>query len=790
MVIRIWPLMALIFLAPPLALAAPPVEITGGQGRYPLGLYMDLLEDREGNLGLEEVMRPPAANGFMPHTRETPNMGFSKSAFWFRATALNSTTSPQPMILQQFSAWIDEMDFYVIRGDGATEHTRAGEKYPFDQRAIINPHFLFPLELNPGETVRIFFRAKTEDPIQLPLTLWKKKSFDVHNLGLTQYFGVIFGCLLTIFFYNLFLFFSLKDKNYLYYVAYIAAVLFMIFTYTGNSYQYFWPQAPRFQSWVVFPTGFLAMFLGIFFTKGFLDTRRALPRAHRFLTAFQAFCVAAPAAGSIIGGAFTSFTCVAAAMVFPLVQAVVGAMAYVKRVRAARYFVLAWSFSMVGIFYTMITVMGLYSSSTLSRRSMELGLVIDAILLSFALADRIKLLRRDKETAEARASAALSAANEQLETRVALRTEELKTAKEKAEEATALKDKFVNLVSHDLRAPIGAIIGLLRGAIDNPAMEPVKKDDFMRRSVGAAERLMGLIDHLLNISRLRTGKLVPMKSAFAARNAVYEVVANLERLAQEKEIWIDAAIPADFILVADRGLAKAVFHNITSNAIKFLPRGGKVSIHADPADPAALVFTDNGPGVPEAFLPNLFRVEIKTSSPGTEGERGSGLGLPYCWEIMETHGGSIRVELREGGGSVFIVSFPVLPRLVLLVDDQEAQRSMIKSAILKGGGAAFIEADDGLEALEALKLAKPFLIVTDVNMPGMGGLEFLERLKASATLKDIPVIVASAVDGSPDEEARLRQRAMRLGAADFVTKPIAEEDFARRVWRLWAPTEG
>jgi len=765
--------------------ALPSLNINQTEGSYTLGPYIEIFEDPSGQLNIDQVISPQNNALFHPLHSDTPNLGFSKSAFWMRVLIKNSAAEPQSMILQQFSAWIDYMALYVIHENGVMERTLAGEKYPFYQREIVNPRFLFNIEMMPGEQAWIYFQAKSDDPLQLPLTLWHKKTFENYNLGMTQYFGVVFGCLLTIFFYNLFLFFSLRDKNYLLYVLYIASLLFMIFNYTGNSYQYFWPDNPRFQDWVVFPSGFLAMFLAVFFTKGFLETRVNLPGAHRFLTMFQVFLFMAPVVGTATGGGFfTSFSTVAAAMVFPFIQAFIGVMAFRKNIRAARYFIIAWASSMIGIFYTMITVMGLLPSSSISRHSMEVGLVIDAILLSFALADKIKILSSEKEELERQSMELLAASKDELEARVMERTAELKQAKEKAEEANHMKEKFVSLVSHDLRAPLGAIIGLVRSALEKDQTEKDKQDEYMRRSIKAAERLLSMIDHLLNITRLRSGKIAPIKTVFSARDLASEVMASLDQLAVEKWIKMENNIPSDYMLVADRSLAARVFSNILANSIKFCENAGWVAVSVDEQEPDSIIFMDNGVGIKEEFLPDLFSAEVRTTSVGVNGERGAGLGLPYCHEIMQAHGGAISAQRGKRGGSLFKITFPRAQRLVLLVDDQEAQRGMMKEAISNAIRVDFLETDDGAEALRMLGFAKPCIIISDIAMPKMNGISFLEKVKSDERLRSIPVVIASAGTGSDMEDADLQGRVKHLGAADYVSKPISLVDFAQMTLRL------
>ncbi|MDH5509034.1 MAG: response regulator [Nitrospinota bacterium] len=777
-------LLFILFL-PTSASSAPILKINDINDHYMVGTYADIMKDPSGTITASEALVVPHSAHFSSLESDVPNLGFTNSTIWIRVEVVNDTAAPQPMILQQISSWIDQLDLTVVRSNGDMQTRHSGEMYPFFHREVANPRFIFKVDLEPGERVLLLLRVKSEDPIQLPMTLWKEKTFDIHNLGFAMYFGVIYGCLLAVLFYNFFLFFALRDKNYLYYVIYISSLLFMIFTYSGSSFQYFWPDSPRFQSLILFATGHTSMFLAIVFAKRFLGTFKTLPSTHKFLTFFQGFILLSVASGFAMQSQFfISFSCTALAMVFPLMQAIIGVMAYRNNVRAARFFVLAWSFSMFGILFTMGSVMGLYPSSIISQRSMEMGLVIDAILLSLALADKIKILRLEKEDAEWESRRALFESKMQLEAKVEERTVELKNAKDAAEAATALKEKFLALVSHDLRAPVGAIQGFQNALLENPHFESGKRDDFIRRSANAAERMLRMIDQLLNITRLKSGRLTPILTLFPARDAVEEAAASLGRQATEKKIEIINETPNDMQLLADRDLAVEVFSNLISNAIKFTHSGGRMKVAMDDAQKSSLVFSDNGKGVEEGLLENLFRHEVKTSTPGTAGEKGAGLGLPYCHEIMNAHGGNISYQPAEGGGSRFHVTFPIAQHVALLVDDQDIQRDMIKETIMQAVNIPIIEAGDGEAALAILKFARPAVIITDVEMPVMTGMELLNQIKSDPVTKDIPVIVATSGYGVMEKDQELERNALGLGALCILAKPVDPEQLISRLMPL------
>jgi signal transduction histidine kinase len=622
---------------------------------------MDVLEDKGGRLTFQQVSRPPVDHYFRPLGQDVPNLGISASAYWFRVRIFNASGSPAPMILQQFTSWVDRMDIYIVTGLSEVTHLSAGDMEPFNNRLVKSPHFLFPMALEPDGETYLFIRVADDEPLQLPFTLWRQDAFRGAAQQINLYFGLILGCLASVALYNLFLYFSLRDENYLLYVIYVASLCLMIATYAGYSYQYLWPNSPGFQNWVVFPAGHLAMFLALAFTKRFLNSRETMPAIHHFMAVFQALCVLFPLMGLAAGNrAFTNLTCVYMAMIFPLLQTAAGLTAYQRNVQAARFFILAWVSSIAGILYTLLSVAGYAAPGPVSRHAMEVGLVFDAVLLSFALADRIKILRMEKESAEARARELLAASKRELEGKVALRTDELLRAKERAEEATELKDRFVVMVAHDLRSPIGSLINMIKflklDDPDTPSM--ATNEEIVTRAIDSSERLLKLIDNLLSISRLNTGKVALAVMPLNAYSLANLHIASLEYLASKKGVAIRNELPMDFVVMADFDLFGEAVCNLLTNAIKFCHAGGVVTVFKPEGPENIIAVRDTGVGIEPEVIPKLFRHDTRVSRKGTAGESGTGLGLPYCHDIMAAHGGSVRAESQPGNGSVFYLELP------------------------------------------------------------------------------------------------------------------------------------
>lgn len=235
----------------------------------------------------------------------------------------------------------------------------------------------------------------------------------------------------------------------------------------------------------------------------------------------------------------------------------------------------------------------------------------------------------------------------------------LEDARIQAETANRIKDTFLSLVSHDLRSPISGIFTMLdllatRGSDFSVA----ERDEAIRELRAAAAVLVEMVNQLLNIHRLREGRLAIEWSEVHVHKQIEQVTMSLMFQLKEKRIQLANLVDPSMMLLADRGLLREAVFNLVSNAVKFSAPGGEIRIRSEKR---AIIIEDDGHGVPEEDIPNLFRHEVKTSREGTEGERGTGLGLPLVADIMRAHGGSVFVDENYQSGARFVLDFGTGP---------------------------------------------------------------------------------------------------------------------------------
>jgi len=237
----------------------------------------------------------------------------------------------------------------------------------------------------------------------------------------------------------------------------------------------------------------------------------------------------------------------------------------------------------------------------------------------------------------------------------------LETKNRQLEELNACKDKFFSILAHDLREPFNSLFVLTELILENiEGWDPQKIKSITQKVQTSAGNLYELLENLLTWSRIQRN----MMEAHPQRiNLTYLVTQNLSRFeisARKKQIGFHNQIPAELFAYADAQMIDTVLRNLVSNALKFTPSHGTITISAVPdAAMIAVSVADTGIGIPEAMLRDVFRVDVKISRKGTAGETGTGLGLVLCKEFVEQNKGTLNVASHVGEGTTFTFTLPL-----------------------------------------------------------------------------------------------------------------------------------
>jgi PAS domain S-box-containing protein len=378
-----------------------------------------------------------------------------------------------------------------------------------------------------------------------------------------------------------------------------------------------------------------------------------------------------------------------------------------------------------------------------------------------------------------------------------------RAAREEAERVIRMKDEFLATLSHELRTPLNAILGWSQIL----TRDPLKSED-ARQGLQAIERntraQAKMIEDLLDMSRISAGKIRLDVHRLLLGDVVSQALESVRPSAEVKGVRLFTVIDSNAGPVAgDAGRLQQVVWNLLTNAIKFTPRGGRVQVVLERVNShLELIVTDSGVGIEPEFLPHVFERFRQADASTTRHYRGLGLGLSIVKQLVELHGGSVRVKSPgKGQGSTFTLTLPLAPTTdplsnnqgeerrhprvtegqpiyyapptldgikVLVVDDDPDARDIL-ARILRGGGASVITASSVAEALEILTAAKPALLISDIGMPGEDGYDLIRTVRGLAEddCGRVPAVALTAFARSED-----RQRALLAGYQLHVAKPV------------------
>ncbi len=377
----------------------------------------------------------------------------------------------------------------------------------------------------------------------------------------------------------------------------------------------------------------------------------------------------------------------------------------------------------------------------------------------------------------ARLHQALRRKREDLESAYVDRYRELNDANRRLKELNRFKDEMIAVISHDLRSPLNVLLGHGRLLQDTglQSQDRASVDAMVRQG----RKILELVESLLERGRGEQGRfaLEPSKLDLAA--LCRETARELEILGASRKVTVRAEASRPLRIVGDAVKLRQVLENLLGNALQHVPEGGRVTVRAQrlrrpDGDMARVVVEDNGPGIPEGDLHLVF--DRYHHGPG-----GTGLGLAICREFVELHGGEIWAEHAENGGASFVFTLPLVrekdaaltnglqgepaaPRVLVVEDEPEVAANVLE--ILRARYRVEI-ARAGAEGLARARALLPDLIVMDVFLPRVDGLDAAAALKESADTADIPVILLSAHQTVAD-----KLRALDLGAVDYLAKPF------------------
>ncbi len=695
-------------------------------------------------------------------------------SYWLYAELRNDSRQPN-WVIDPNDTLIDMVDIQIYGEDGSIRQMLTG----YRQLHSYLLHYGKDIDLQPGQRYQVLIRfsspyyARTPVFSVLPRTDYQQLVAEENVLII----GSV-GALLALTVFNFFIYSITRDRSSLYYSMYVlcyAVAWGMTFHMSADLFG--WHNL----HWHYVPFFLLPVLSTLFYTS-FLRLKQTAPRLY-LLSRINIVLplVTLPTCFLALSYAHTIATIVIT--IWMTMALTTGIIVWRGGYYPARFFVLGFVALMVPGLIILPANVGLIPALVSNAQLFTLlGGTLDGVLLAFALADQIRLLRNN------------------LEQRVNERTAELTEAKEHAEVVSRHRIDFLSAMSHDIRTPLAGVIGMIKFAMRDQTVRG-RTEEYLRIGLQNSEALLAILNDILDFSKIDAGRLSIETVDFDLIALIDDAIGILQQQADTKSLLLrsDLALDLPRYVRGDPTRLRQILLNLLGNAIKFTDRGevrldASALLLADGRASVSFDVSDTGPGIPADTLPRLFQKFEQADHSTTRRYGGTGLGLAICKELVELMGGAITAESRVGAGSTFSFTLPLalgaapaidpaaLPRkehhayrLRVLCAEDVRTNQIIVSTLLEGMGHDIRIVENGLQALHALSTAAYDLVLMDGRMPMMDGEQATRLIRAGGNedyrVLDpaIPIIVLTANASDHD-----RARYLAVGMDGFLSKPVDE----------------
>ena len=633
-------LFALLIVIPKAAIASPVVKLTDSAEIYDISSYMEIAEDSSLEWKIEDLTSKEKTESFTAIKENSSYGKFTDSALWLRfdLTAAPSVKKGRWFLCIHMPL-LDMVELY-IPGDAARYTVkRSGRLIPLYDKEVKGRNHTFELPVSSDRVGTFYLRIKTESLVVVPASIMSEDAlYRADNID-RLIGGIYCGVILVMVFYNLFLFCSLKERPYLIYITHIICTGLYVLSLTGIGYEYLWPEWTWWnQRADMFFAGFALLFAALF-TRSFLTTEAILPKVDVMLKLIIALSLVMGFSSLILPYSLSVQIVTVLAGIAVLTYELSGILAYRQGYRAARFFLLAWSLFLLVVFCLALTNLGLLPFRYVPHMVM-LSSIVEITLMSFALADRINILRQENQIAQAKVvhSGQLASLGE-----------------------------LAAGVGHEINNPLQCIMNyssIIRRSLD----EEDEKREYMDIVLSESRRISAIVSSLLNLSRPANENMEPVD----IKDVVSEILALSH--AQIKKDCIDVKVDIPDNLPAVKGhfqQLEQVFLNFISNSRYALndrtdfagDENKTISIMAESYiskdGPCVRVrFRDNGVGVPDSIKNKVITPFFTTKPTGS----GTGLGLSISHDIINKHNGIMYIDSIEGEYCTAIVDLPAIDR--------------------------------------------------------------------------------------------------------------------------------
>ncbi|WCL49850.1 hybrid sensor histidine kinase/response regulator [Leptospira sp. GIMC2001] len=743
-----------------------------------------ILQDDTAVLTLEDILKPQIQEKFILSKEIAPNYGYTKSAYWVRVEIENHSNYRDWIIDQNFPM-IQDLKVYHYENGVLKQNYETGLKFPFSNRPLEHRKLLFPVEINPNQKSTIYFRFQSQSIVIVSLGISEKFDFYQRDTKENFVFGLYYGIIVVMLFYNFFLFIFTRDFSYFIYVLFILATSLFVFSQNGFGYQYFWSNSPY---WGIRANNILigiSIIFAFLYSGFFLNIDRTIP-SYRWIYYPQVFLAMVIVIAISVLEDYSVYTRILNALALNTLITVQasGFFALKRGYKPALYFSLGFLFILIGGGSAVLRTMKLLPVNFFTLYSMQIGSVLEVVFLSIGLAHRINVLKKQKIYSDTMNQA---------------------------------KSSFLAMMSHEIRTPMNGVLGITELLMKTDLDEEQK--EFVEIIHSSGKTLVVILNDILDFSKMEMNRLELEFHEFDVKRCIYEIIALYKRSASEKNIELIADLEPNLPdrIVADPIRFNQILLNLTSNALKFTSEG-KIIISARMEamhtfyPKIHISVSDTGIGISADKIDKLFDSFYQVDSSITRKYGGTGLGLAISSRLVHLMSGRIWLESKLGEGSTFHFTIPTevlkddsqsdpkakkfvnkntimmppganqyavkdmksidessneIDKLnILIAEDNEINQQVLLKFLRSLGYSADL-ARTGIEVLEKIQIKEYNIILMDIQMPDMDGVDATKRIRLLETIKQPVIIAITANTVLSDIDSYFK-----YGMDDYLAKPF------------------
>jgi len=600
---------------------------------------VDIFEDTSRLLTIEDI-KARVENPFLWNRVTGPQVNNPNAVFWIKFTLKDLSSGKYHWLLEFFDNRLDEITVYFPDGKGGYKVLESGDTKSFHEKNFQHINYVFDMpSLANAQPTTIYVRLYANHEIYIYGLVRSVQRYV--SYATTEYFyvSIFYGILLAMAIYNFLLMLSVKDKSYVYYILYVFSVGMYSFARDGFGYQFIWPNQPDFNVFVE-PLALYGITVTLLmYAREFLNTKEMTPLLDKIIQAVVILRTLVLIIGAFVSTSFIRNIYFDIPLI--LLAYAAGFWSYRKGYKASRYYIIGFSVLFIGFCVDISEDLGFAVNILYAFYSFNVGVVIQLIVLSIALADRVKILIDEKEEIK-------DQVNRQLEEKVKERTLEIQDKNEQL-------DSFVYKASHDIKGPLRSLMGLTKvGLVD--FKEIPKVVSYFEHILKTATRLDMVLEDLLVVTKIKNTKIQQQEIDFEAM--VYEILETFNHLKGYEKIKLKLSAKGSLPLISDETILYSIIQNLIENVIKYQDEAKPesyldISLNVS-SKMATLIVEDNGAGISPSHLNHIFDMFYKIN----ERSIGSGLGLYILRQAVQRLNGKVTVNSVLGQGSTFIVELP------------------------------------------------------------------------------------------------------------------------------------